>query len=80
MDPSNSRQVLDSGSPLPIGHPRLLGSRAELQALARQRAAEYQRVIGVARQPGLDDHAAILSQSLVAAIEGDAEMAAVIRE
>jgi len=60
--------------PVPTGHPRLLGSRAELQALARERAAEYQRVVSVARQPGSDDHAAILSQSLVVAIEGDAEM------
>jgi len=60
--------------PVPTGHPRLLGSRAELQALARERAAEYQRVVSVARQPGSDDHAAILSLSLVAAIEGDAEM------
>jgi len=59
---------------VPTGHPRLLGSRAELQALARERAAEYQRVVSVARQPGSDDHAVILSQSLVAAIESDAEM------
>ena len=64
----------DGRHPVPTEHPRLLGSRAELQALAKQRATEYQRVVGVARQPGSDDHAAIISQSLVAAIEGDTEM------
>lgn len=60
--------------PVPTEHPRLLGSRAELQALARQRPAEYQRVVAVARQAGTDDHAAILSQSLVAAIERDGDL------
>lgn len=60
--------------PVPTEHPRLLGSRAELQALATQRPAEYQRMVAVARQAGTDDHAAIISQSLVAAIEGNADL------
>jgi hypothetical protein len=60
--------------PVPAEHPRLLGSRAELQALAKQRPVEYQRMVAVARQAGADDHAAIISQSLVAAIEGNADL------
>ena len=59
---------------VPTGHPRLLGSRVELQALAKQRPVEYQRMVAVARQGGADDHAAIISQSLVAAIDGNAEL------
>lgn len=55
-------------------HPRLLGSRAELQALSRARAVEYRRVVAVARGRGADNHAAIISQALVAAIEGDREL------
>ncbi len=60
---------------VPKAHPRLLGSRAELQALARQRPAEYKRMAAVARGQGGDDHSAIISMSLVAAIEGDADLA-----
>lgn len=65
---------------VPAGHPRLLGSRAELQALSRQRPAEYQRVVAVAHQADLDDHAAILSQGLVAAIEEDADLARQVKQ
>jgi hypothetical protein len=60
---------------VPTEHPRLLGSRAELQALARLRAAEYERMIAVAQLSGTDDHAAILSKSLVATIERDGDLA-----
>ena len=69
-----STVVAQTRHPVPTEHPRLLGSRAELQALARQRPAEYRRVVAVARQAGTDDHAAILSQSLVAAIERDGDL------
>jgi hypothetical protein len=55
-------------------HPRLLGSRAELRALAEGRPAEYQRMVGVARQSDASDLASVVSQALVAAIENDAEL------
>jgi hypothetical protein len=55
-------------------HPRLLGSRSELQALARQRSAEYQRMVTVARGGAGDNHSAIISAALVAAIESDREL------
>lgn len=61
--------------PISSEHPRLLGSRAELQALARQRPADYRRMVTVARQAGADAHSTIISQALVAAIEGDHELA-----
>ena len=65
-----------AGQPaVPTAHPRLLGSRADLQALAKQRPAEYKRMAAVARGEGGDDHSAIISMSLAAAIEGDAELA-----
>jgi hypothetical protein len=69
-----SPAIAQNRHPIPTEHPRLLGSRAELQALAKQRSAEYQRVVSVARQPGTDDHAAIISQALVAAIEGNGDL------
>jgi hypothetical protein len=46
--------------PIPAAHPRVLGSRAELQALAKQRPAEYHRMVAVARRSGADEHAAIV--------------------
>lgn len=56
-------------------HPRLLGSRAQLQALAKVRTADYQRMAQVARGPVADDPAKVISMALVAAIEGDAALA-----
>ncbi len=58
-------------------HPRLLGSAAELQELARQRPERWQKVVEAARnmEPGdemvMDDHMKMLSEGLVYAIEGD---------
>ena len=42
---------------------------------SRQRADDYRRVVTVARQPRAEIHAAVVSQSLVAAIEGDRSLA-----
>lgn len=58
--------------PVPQEHPYLLGSRAELQQLAWQRSADYQRMRSVARAVKGDDYAVMISQALVAAIEEDA--------
>jgi len=66
--------VAEDRHPIPAEHPRVFGSRAELQALANQRAEEYHRMLAVARRSGADDHAAMVSQSLVAAIEHDADL------
>ncbi len=52
-------------------HPRLLGSRARLQDLARQQPQVYQRVEQVARVEKADEHSKIVSLSLVSAIEQD---------
>lgn len=56
-------------------HPRLLGSREELRALARQREAEYNRVKRVAQDEKTDDYAWIISAALVGAIDGHQELA-----
>jgi hypothetical protein len=56
-------------------HPRLLGSRAELKQLAKDRAADYQRMTAVARGKGDDAHTRIISLALTAAIEEDASLA-----
>ncbi len=60
--------------PVPREHPRLLGSRAELQALARERTAEYARMTNVARRETGADPAVTLSMALVSAIEKDADL------
>ena len=52
-------------------HPRLLGSRARLQDLAKQQPKVYERVQQVARVEEADEHAKIMSLSLVSAIEQD---------
>lgn len=57
--------------PVPKEHPRLLGSREYLQSLAKQRPEEYRRVVRVARELQADDHAKMISLSLVCAIEND---------
>ncbi|MEK7676486.1 MAG: hypothetical protein AAB676_11710 [Verrucomicrobiota bacterium] len=66
--------------PVPREHPRLLGSREELHALARQRPAEYQRMAAVAREGKADDYSGIISMALVAAIEGDRDLAQKVQQ
>jgi hypothetical protein len=61
-------------------HPRLLGTRAELQALARQRPAEYQRMVRIARGTGADDWSMVMSAGLVAAIEEDRALTQKVRQ
>jgi hypothetical protein len=61
--------------PVPRTHPRLFGSREDLSALARQRPAEYQRMVGVAGNEKADDYSWIISASLVSAIQGDQALA-----
>jgi hypothetical protein len=61
--------------PVPKEHPRLLGSHADLQQLARDRADAYQRVVSVARKQDADKHAKMISLGLVSAIEQDHELA-----
>ncbi|UCC97694.1 MAG: heparinase II/III family protein [Phycisphaerales bacterium] len=60
--------------PVPIEHPRLLGSREQLQSLATHRAEAYQRVVQVARESRADDHAKMISMALVCAIERDEQL------
>ncbi|HRY47624.1 MAG TPA: hypothetical protein P5186_06220 [Candidatus Paceibacterota bacterium] len=55
--------------PVPQDHPRLLGTRSDLQALAKERGVEYQRMVVVARQTDAGDAAVVISQALVSAIE-----------
>lgn len=64
---------------VPREHPRLLGSRTELQALARERPAAYARMKQVAQKDSGDPWALTLSQALVAAIEPDATLAGKVR-
>ncbi len=59
---------------VPREHPRLLGSRARLQRLAKERPDAYQRTVRVAREQKADDHAKMISMALVSAIEGDADL------
>jgi len=56
---------------VPKEHPRLLGSRAELESRARERAEAYQRLSRVARGGQADDHSKMISLALVSAIEQD---------
>jgi len=60
--------------PVPKEHPRLLGSREDLQTLAQQRPEAYQRVVRVARGSSTDAHSKIISLALVAAIQRDAAL------
>ncbi len=72
--------VLAAGGPaaarhaVPQGHPRLLGSRAELQRLAHEREQAWQRVVRVAREAGGDDYSRMISMGLTCAVEGDADL------
>ena len=59
------------GRAVPAEHPRLLGSREYLQSLAASRPDAYKRVVAVARQQKADDHAKMISMSLVCVIEND---------
>lgn len=60
--------------PVSKEHPRLLGSRQDLQRLARDRADAYQRVVSVAREQNADTHAKMVSLGLVAAIKEDHDL------
>lgn len=55
-------------------HPRLLGERAKLQAMAKARPQEFERMLAVARNESAEMHARGLSLALGAAILQDAEM------
>jgi hypothetical protein len=66
--------------PVPREHPRLLGTRTELQDLARQRAADYQRTARVARDEKADHYSRIMSGALVAAVEGDRALARQVQQ
>ncbi|TVS09677.1 MAG: hypothetical protein EA424_26635 [Planctomycetaceae bacterium] len=57
---------------VPREHPRLFGTRAELQSLAGARPEAYARMATVARRGDADDHSLMMSMALVAAIEDDA--------
>ena len=59
------------GRAVPSEHPRLLGSRLYLQSLAASRPEDYKRVVAVARGHNADDHAKMISMSLLCAIEND---------
>ena len=59
---------------VPKVHPRLFGSRAELQKLARGRAEAYRRMARVAREQKGGDHEKMFSLALVSTIEGDAAL------
>ncbi len=66
--------------PVPREHPRLLGSRAELQKLSRDRSDAYRRVVQVARQARADDHSKVISLGLVSVVEGDSDLARQAKE
>jgi len=59
---------------VPKQHPRLLGSREDLQRLANERSEAYRRVVQVAREGNADDHSKMISMALVCAIEQDKQL------
>jgi hypothetical protein len=65
---------------VPREHPRLFGSLAELQTLARTRPEAYTRMAAAARRGDADDHSLMMSSALVAAIEGDPELGRCARQ
>lgn len=69
-----------SRHPVPREHPYLLGSLAELRALAQQRPTDFQRVRAVTRNAGADTTAWLMSAALVAAIDGDPALARKVQE
>jgi len=72
--PSVGGAAIPKRHPVPKDHPRLLGSRARLQQLARERLEAYRRTVAVARERKADDHAKMISMALVAAVENDADL------
>ena len=56
-------------------HPRLFGTRARLQQLARDRLTAYTRMSRVARDQPAGDYEKMISMALVAAIDSDAALA-----
>jgi len=69
--PAERRGLRSKGHAVPQQHPRLLGSRQDLQKLAKERSETYKRVVQVARQLDADDHSKIISMALICAIEQD---------
>ncbi|MGQ9730129.1 MAG: heparinase II/III domain-containing protein [Candidatus Zipacnadales bacterium] len=67
-------QRANAAHPVPREHPRLFGSRAELQELARQRPEAYRRMANVAYEQQADEHSKLMSLALVSAIEGNAQL------
>jgi hypothetical protein len=57
-------------------HPRLLGSKQELQELARERGQAYQRVVAVAHRAEGDDYSRMVSMALVCAVDDDKTLGA----
>ena len=72
--PLSSYAVESTARSIPKEHPRLLGPRNRLQKLAADRADAYQRVVSIAREAKADDHAKMVSMSLVCAIEEDEQL------
>jgi hypothetical protein len=60
--------------PIPREHPRLLGSRRQLQDLTNSRPQAYKRVVSVAREQDADDHAKMISMAIVCAVEQDEQV------
>jgi hypothetical protein len=60
---------------IPKSHPRLLGSTADLKALAQQRPQEFQRMVAIAKARSADNHSLGLSMALVAVINDDRDLA-----
>src|SRR6185369_5086569 len=74
--PAVNSAAFDSGRhPVDRVHPRLFGTREQLQKLAQERKTEYNRVKNVAADEKVDDYSWIISASLVAAIEPDKQLA-----
>jgi len=74
LGPTLGPAAVPKRHPVPREHPRLLGPRARLEQLARQRPEAYRRTVAVARGSKADDHAKMISMALVTAIERDADL------
>src|SRR5687768_1472013 len=59
---------------IPKSHPRLLGSAADLKALAKQRPLEFQRMVAVAKARSADNYSLGLSMALVSVINDEPEL------
>ncbi len=74
--PGALADVFDSGRhPVADVHPRLLGTRDELRALAVARPQAYERTKAVAKDPDSPDQPRLISQGIVAVVENDADLA-----